>query len=185
MVFPTMRAGIVGRSGGSRESFSSPLARLAVQPHPPPPVNPAAAAHPKNPLSSAGWPNCGGFSTTFPDFPSKTPRIAYFLLKAINPINGRCSTWCPEWVVLGRFSRGLRACNPPEYHPNVMFPVGETPQPQHPCGQCPFKTSLPEFCIFCPDKHGKTRRWSLERGGAALVPPFTTYPLLSVDRFFL
>lgn len=34
MVFPTMRAGIVGRFGGSRESFSSPPARLADQPPP-------------------------------------------------------------------------------------------------------------------------------------------------------
>lgn len=68
MVFPTMRAGIVGRFRGSREPFSSPSIPAAVQPHPTLPRQSRSRSPPENPLVKRGLAELWGFFNLLPRF---------------------------------------------------------------------------------------------------------------------
>lgn len=78
MVFPAMRAGIVGRFGGSRESFSSPPIRLAVQPHPPLVRQSRRRRHPEKPLVKRGLVELWEFFNHLPRFSGENSKNCLF-----------------------------------------------------------------------------------------------------------
>lgn len=85
MVFPTMRAGIVGRFGGSRESFPSPSVRPAVQPHPTRRRQSHSRRPPKKPLVKRELVELWGFFNLLPRFSLENAKNCLFFTQGHKP----------------------------------------------------------------------------------------------------
>lgn len=85
MVFPAMRAGIVGRFGGFRESFPSPPARLTAQPHSTP-IRQSHSPHPhEKPLVKRGLVELWGFFNLLPRFSGENSKNCLFFRQGHKP----------------------------------------------------------------------------------------------------
>lgn len=85
MVFPAMRAGIVGRFGGSREPFSSPPVRPAVQPHPTRRRQSRSRHPPQKPLVKRGLVELWGFFNHLPRFSPENSKNCLFFTQGHKP----------------------------------------------------------------------------------------------------
>lgn len=78
MVFPTMRVGIVGRFDDSREPFSSPSTRPAVQPHLTRRRQSRSRHPPKKPLVKRELVELWGFFNLLPRFSLENSKNCLF-----------------------------------------------------------------------------------------------------------